>query len=161
MSATDAVRGKRAFVGGPFKALVDPTTSRMSDTEITRLERLIAYLESLGYEVYNAHKREAWGQTFLPPEECTRRDYEEIAASELFVAFPGSPPSPGTHVEIGWASALGKRMVLLLEDGATYAFLVEGLASVADVTLLRVPPGSDGVAQLAGVLEGGRPRATS
>lgn len=156
-----APRTRSAFLGGPFKALVDPATSRMSDAEITRLERLIAYLESLGYEVYNAHKREGWGRAFLPPEECTRRDFEEIAASDLFVAFPGSPPSPGTHVEIGWASALGKRMVLLLEDGAPYAFLVEGLPSVADVTLVRIPPGSDGVAQLAAVLEGDRPRATS
>lgn len=156
-----AATGKSAFLAGPFKALVDPATSRMSDVEITRLERLIAYLEGLGYDVHNAHRREAWGQSFLPPDECTRQDFDEIAASDLFVAFPGSPPSPGTHVEIGWASALGKRMVLLLEEGATYAFLVEGLPSVADVTLLRIPPGSDGVEHLAAVLEGERPRATS
>ncbi|HEX2051531.1 MAG TPA: nucleoside 2-deoxyribosyltransferase [Actinomycetota bacterium] len=133
----------------------------MSDAEIARLERLIAYLEGLGYEVHNAHRREAWGRSFLAPEECTRQDFDEIAACELFVAFPGAPPSPGTHVEIGWASALGKRMVLLLEEGATYAFLVEGLPSVANVTLLRIPPGSDGVEQLAAALESDRPRATS
>jgi hypothetical protein len=140
------------FLGGPFKASVDPATGTLRAAERTRLESVIARLESDGYEVHNAHRREGWGAAFLTPEECTRLDFEEISASDVFVAFPGAPASPGTHVEIGWASALGKPVVLLLEDGAEYAFLVRGLHTVADVVALPVGPDSDVAGLVAGAL---------
>ncbi|KOU52310.1 nucleoside 2-deoxyribosyltransferase [Streptomyces sp. WM6378] len=104
----------------------------------TRFEALIERLEAEGYHVYNAHRRESLGAKFLTPDECTRLDYDEISASTVFIAFPGHPASPGTHIEIGWASALGKPIVLLLEDEADYAFLVRGLHTIADVTYLTI-----------------------
>ncbi|PRW63541.1 nucleoside 2-deoxyribosyltransferase [Actinopolyspora mortivallis] len=111
----------------------------MRPFERNRYEALIRLLEQRGYVVHNAHKREGWGREFLQPRECTRLDYEQIRDCDLFVAFPGDPASPGTHVEIGWAAALGTPMVLLLEEGHTYAFLVRGLDAVADVTYVSVP----------------------
>ncbi|GAA3048094.1 nucleoside 2-deoxyribosyltransferase [Actinokineospora globicatena] len=130
------------FLGGPFKALVD-VDGVMRPAERARLEAIIAGLEAAGHKVYNAHRREKWGAEFLTPQECTRLDLDEITASDVFVAFPGSPASPGTHIEIGWASALGKPIVLLLEEGAEYAFLVRGLHTVAPVTYLTLTPGED------------------
>lgn len=123
-----------AFLAGPFKSLVDPRTSRMWPEDVRRFEALIGVLEDAGYRVHNAHRREAWGEQFLTPEACTEADYQEIAGCALFVALPGQPPSPGTHVEIGWASALGRPIVLLLEEDQEYAFLVRGLHVVADVS---------------------------
>ncbi|MFJ6674831.1 nucleoside 2-deoxyribosyltransferase [Actinosynnema sp. NPDC091369] len=143
---------RRIFLGGPFKASVDPATGTLRAAERTRLESVIARLERDGHEVHNAHRREGWGAAFLTPEECTRLDFEEISASDVFVAFPGAPASPGTHVEIGWASALGKPVVLLLEDGAEYAFLVRGLHTVADVVFVPVGPDSDVAELVAGAL---------
>lgn len=131
----------RVFLGGPFKALVDESGTMRAE-ERARYEALISGLEGAGCHVDNAHRRESWGAAFLSPEECTRRDFEEIAASDVVVAFPGSPPSPGTHVEIGWASALGKPLVLLLEqDTAAYAFLIQGLHTVAAVCIIEVAAG--------------------
>ncbi|WP_446038343.1 nucleoside 2-deoxyribosyltransferase [Streptomyces sp. SID1121] len=137
-TGTTPSRGTRSvFLGGPFKALVDADGTM--DTEArTRIEAVIDRLEKEGYEVHNAHRRESWGAKFLTPDECTRLDYDEISASTVFVAFPGSPASPGTHIEIGWASALRKPIVLLLEEDQDYAFLVRGLHTVADVTYLTV-----------------------
>jgi nucleoside 2-deoxyribosyltransferase len=63
----------------------------------------------------------------MAPEECTKIDFDEISACDRFVAYPGAIASPGTHVELGWASALGKDITLLLQDGVEYAFLVRGL----------------------------------
>lgn len=44
----------------------------------------------------------------MTPLQCTKIDFDEISTCDLFAAFPGSPASPGTHIEIGWASALKK-----------------------------------------------------
>ena len=146
------MRVRSVFLAGPFKALVDPATGAMREADRTRIESVIDRLERDGYEVRNAHRREAWGAQFLTPEECTRLDFEEISTCDVFVAFPGAPASPGTHVEIGWASALGKPTVLLEEAGATYAFLVRGLHTVADVEHVEVGPGADVAEQVVTAL---------
>jgi Nucleoside 2-deoxyribosyltransferase len=127
---------RKVFVGGPFKSVIDPGTGQMYVRERERIDALIRRLENDGWEVHNAHRREGWGSAFMSPEECTELDFREISRCDVFVAFPGHPASPGTHVEIGWASALGKPIVLLLEDGREYAFLVRGLHTVARVTYL-------------------------
>lgn len=124
------------FVGGPFYNLVDPKTGEMSEADQQKFTRLIDYFEQRGAKVYNAHRREAWGKEFLTAFECTKLDLEEISRSDLFIAYPGVPASAGTHVEIGWASALGKRMILLLEKDKKHAFLVTGLESIANVEFI-------------------------
>lgn len=143
---------RRAFLAGPFKGIVDPETGTVRAFERERYEAMISHLESRGYDVHNAHKRESWGASMMTPEECTQLDYEHIRDSDLFVAFPGAPPSPGTHIEIGWASALGKPMVLLLEEG-TYAFLIRGLHVVGNVTYVDMPASEIGLEPFATALE--------
>ncbi|UTR14032.1 DUF4406 domain-containing protein [Salipaludibacillus sp. LMS25] len=126
--------GKKIFLAAPFKSLVDKKTSVLEDDMKKRLIELITYLENSGYEVHNAHKRELWGKEFMTPEQCTKIDYEEIASCDIFIAFPGLPASPGTHIEIGWASALNKKIILLLLEGLeNYAYLVRGLHTVSHV----------------------------
>ncbi|ALK34578.1 nucleoside 2-deoxyribosyltransferase [Burkholderia plantarii] len=121
---------KRMFLGGPFKSLVDPATGTMSAEHINQFGRVIEHFEGRGWDVHCAHRREKWGREFMTPEQCTRIDYEQISQCDYFVAFPGAPASPGTHIELGWASALGKPIVLLLEAGRDYAYLVQGLHTV-------------------------------
>jgi nucleoside 2-deoxyribosyltransferase len=142
MTESPSVLSPSVFLAGPFKALVDDNGA-MRPEEKARFESLISAFEDDGYHVYNAHKRESWGKAYLRPEECTKLDYDEIAASTVFVAFPGAPASPGTHVEIGWASAMGKPILLLLQDEAEYAFLIRGLHTVGNVTYMTVRPGED------------------
>jgi nucleoside 2-deoxyribosyltransferase len=147
------VRSGRLFLAGPFKALVDKSTGEMQVAERNRFEKLIETFELNGFEVYNAHRREGWGANFLTPEECTRLDLEEISRSDVFVAFPGNPASPGTHIEIGWASALGKPIVLLLEDEKEYAFLVRGLYKVANVRYVTFAVGQDFAEEVLAAVE--------
>ncbi|MFJ4183881.1 nucleoside 2-deoxyribosyltransferase [Kitasatospora sp. NPDC089509] len=121
------------FLAGPFIQLLDPATGAMPDDARAPFDLLIKHFEAQGTAVHNAHRREAWGAELMRPEQCTGLDQDEIRKAELFVALPGSPASPGTHIEIGWASAFGKPIVLLLERGREYTFLVQGLHTVATV----------------------------
>lgn len=131
---------RKMFLAGPFKALVDADTHVMGDAAIDKYTSIIDFFETQGWDVHCAHRREHWCREFMEPSECTRIDYTEIAACDVFVAFPGAPASPGTHIEIGWASAWNKPIVLLLDEGAEYAFLVRGLSAVADVQMITIDP---------------------
>ena len=95
------------FVAAPFKQAIDPETSAFDTALRRQITNLIKFLSTAGYEVRSAHLHEAWGTMMVSPEECTRRDFEDINACEWLIAIPGSPASPGTCVELGWASALG------------------------------------------------------
>lgn len=127
---------KKVFLAGPFKGIVNPNTGVIDESEKQKILNLISFFEAKGFSVHNAHKREEWGRVYMSPEECTETDFNEIASCDLFVGFPGSPPSPGTHIEIGWASALQKPIILLLEEGREYACLVTGLHIIANVTVI-------------------------
>jgi nucleoside 2-deoxyribosyltransferase len=128
---------RTVFVAGPFFKLVDPVTGTMRQQDRERFELLIDYFEGSGCKVHNAHKREAWGAEFLEPEDFTKLDYDEIAASDVLVAVPGPPASLGTHIELGWASALGKPLVLLLEKGEDYALMVYGLRHITRTAVVE------------------------
>ncbi|AHI66610.1 nucleoside 2-deoxyribosyltransferase [Burkholderia thailandensis] len=124
---------KRMFLGGPFKSLVDKHTGVMPEDSINLFRRVIEHFEERGWDVHCAHRREHWGREFMTPAVCTKTDYEQISLCDYFVAFPGAPASPGTHIELGWASALGKPIVLLLEADKEYAYLVRGLDEITRI----------------------------
>lgn len=125
------------FVAGPFWTLVDKETGKVAGTARDHLEGVLRHYDDMGVRIYNAHRREAWGSAFLEPAEFTKLDFDEISACDIVVAFPGVPASPGTHIEIGWASAMDKPLVLLLEKDVEYAGLIEGLPSFRRCELVR------------------------
>jgi nucleoside 2-deoxyribosyltransferase len=138
----------KIFLAGPFKSIINPETNQVYSHHQSMIDNLIRFFEENGYEVHNAHKREGWGKKMMLPEECTKIDFEEISSCQYFVAFPGSPASPGTHIEIGWASALKKRVFLLLEKEKDYAFLIRGLYTIASVEMIYYKDESDYLKQI-------------
>ena len=69
---------KKVFLAAPFKSLVNSKTMSMDEEKKNEIVNLIEFLEKKGYSVHNAHKREAWGQEFMSPEQCTKIDYDVI-----------------------------------------------------------------------------------
>ncbi|WP_343761089.1 nucleoside 2-deoxyribosyltransferase [Clostridium oceanicum] len=125
---------KRVFLAAPFKGVIKKNGSIMKEEQKKIIENLILFLEERGWKVDNAHKREKWGANFMSPNQCTKLDYDAIKVCDLFIGFPGLPASPGTHIEIGWASAMGKKIILLLaEKKENYAYLIRGLHTVGNV----------------------------
>ena len=137
------------FIAAPFKASCDPQTGEIAEALKQRLIKLTTFFRQRGFSIHNAHEREGWGRHMMTPEECTFFDFRDIKSCEWFVALPGNPASPGTHVELGWASAFQKRIVVLLEMDKEYAFLVRGLYQVADVQYVYFKDDEDCLAKLA------------
>lgn len=125
---------KKIFLAAPFKGLINNDTSLLQSGTKRKITKLIHFFEKRGYVVHNANQREAMGKENMTPEKYAKIDYEEIKNCDIFVAFPGIPASPGTHIEIGWASAFKKKIVLILfENEEYYAYLLRGLHSILDV----------------------------
>lgn len=58
-----------------------------------------------------AIEREKWGKELMSGTECTKPNQDGLIASDIVIAFPDS--SYGVHMELGWASILKKRIIVL------------------------------------------------
>lgn len=137
------------FVGGPFKGLIDAATGILDATFQHRFQRVIDYFTGQGWVVRNAHQQEGWGEAMVADTVCTARDFRWMRECDLFVAFPGDPASPGTHIEIGWASGSGTPMLLVLEPDGRHAALVTGLYAVSPVVYVTYDGGPEFLTALA------------
>ena len=117
------------MVIAPFSAWMDWEKNEMFPEKRQLLENVIGTLENHGYEVLSAHRREKWGKEWWPADECTKLDYKWVEKSDLVVALPGDPASGGTHIELGWRTAHGRNLAVLLENDGKYSPLVHGLGA--------------------------------
>jgi hypothetical protein len=128
----------KVFLAAPFSNKVHPLTGVFEDRELEEtITALVQAITSMGHVVESPHIRDVWGQKLRSPADCTRLSYTLIGECDILIALPGDPPSGGVHLEIGWASALRKKIVLILKYGQSYSPLVEGLQSIADVSVVR------------------------
>ncbi len=135
----------RAFIACPISDLIDVRTRRL----VPEYERFVRGMRRVVTEVFEncflALDRESWGESLMEAHSCAPLDFEEMKAADLVVAYPGN--SCGVSVELGWASAYGKPIVLLLERSRRYSPLIEGLPSLAgaDVHVIYLTSHSDDV----------------
>lgn len=121
------------FMAFPFSDHIDKETGRVREDYVCFLSDVREKLIENGHEVFLSHFREEWGKQLMTPEECTKADLIEMYKSDLVIAFPGCPLSGGVHVEMGWASAFGKKVNMFIRKGASYSPLIVGLHTVTDV----------------------------
>lgn len=123
------------FVAFPFSQLINEKTGLVRNDYIEFLDKIRNRILEEGNEVFLAHYRENWGKDLMGPMECTPDDYRQMQGTDLVLAFPGSPISGGVHIELGWASALGKKIVLFLKDKAEYSPLVFGISTICEAEI--------------------------
>jgi hypothetical protein len=135
------------FVGGPIQNLL---VHDNSSAVVASHRDVIEQLTLAGFEVLSAHETERYGDisTDFTPQQVTQRDYSWAKACDVYVAVlpldPDGVPyrTDGTHVEIGWATALGRRTILIVSDNASrpYSHLIWGLihSGIAEVITSRI-----------------------
>ena len=128
------------MVGGPIQYA-------FSDKEFHKdLEKVISGIIEefikLDFKVFSAHMVEDFGRNGeYSPHSVTTRDYEWLQQCDAFIAVlpvrENDEPlrSDGTHIEIGWASALSKPIVLVTQIPLSNKFchLVKGLGGIATI----------------------------
>ncbi|MEV6115159.1 hypothetical protein AB0L59_22225 [Streptomyces sp. NPDC052109] len=128
--------GLRVFLAAPFVQFIDPADGVVRPQWRQRLSALREALLDAGHAVFNAHHNEGWGEWGLPPQECVPSDFRAMQCADLVLAYPGTPPSTGVALELGWASALRKPVALLLDPGTAYSPMISALGEVSPVLQL-------------------------
>ncbi|RHU42080.1 nucleoside 2-deoxyribosyltransferase [Clostridium sp. TF11-13AC] len=123
---------KKIFIGCPITKYIDNNT--FTD-EIFRcfMKEMYDLCTHYADEVFLALKREQYGKNLMT-DTCTELDYNEMKTADIIVAIPED--SKGTAVELGWASAMKKKIVLILNKGKRYTPLISGLEDITDTLII-------------------------
>ncbi|SAI46987.1 Nucleoside 2-deoxyribosyltransferase [Bordetella ansorpii] len=155
------LKGLTIFVGGPIQHALK---ARALDEGLKgHLATAISLLEAYGAQVLSAHRAEKFGADthLFTPDEVSRRDRAWMEQCDIFVAVLPMHPldgtllrTDGTHIELGWASALRRPIVLVtaMPIDASASHLLKGLATVAQVEHVAIDAFEREPAVLAQVL---------
>ena len=148
-------RPLKIFLGGPIQYLRAYGNSAI----VAASQRdIFEALTAVGFEVLSAHEVERYGDISadFSPEQVTVRDFAWAEECDVYVALlpldPNRAPyrTDGTHVEIGWVTAMGKRAVVLLSESAIqpYSHLVRGLIQSGRVEMVPIEKWRDALIPL-------------
>ncbi len=138
----------KIFLSGPLTQYVQAKDPSEMDGFRAQWSRISEALERNGHEVFSAHKREAWGADLDTPESALKADIAGLLTSELVIAYIGDPPSPGVQMELGYAIAGHKRLLVFIDYGQTEPYLVRGLSSIPNSEVVDI----DGLSDIKSVL---------
>jgi nucleoside 2-deoxyribosyltransferase len=120
---------KIAFIAAPFSTRFNPSNG-IYDSDLRRtLETIISVLRLKGYLVRSSHIREHWGNKIMHPSEFVPLDYKSIKESDILLAYIDDC-STGLYIELGWASSLGKNILILLKADIQYSPMLRGLHNI-------------------------------
>jgi S-adenosylmethionine decarboxylase proenzyme len=121
---------KRIFLAAPFTKYIKK--NGFDNSAYVQITSIISLLRELGYSVFSAHEREAFGDKLMTPEICTKLDFKEMNQCDLVVAMIDES-SYGVSLELGWASALHKPIILFQKEGQQFSSpLIEGIGVITD-----------------------------
>lgn len=116
----------KIFIACPFIKYVNGT-SFTNESYKRFTEDLYELCLQMTPNVFLALKREEYGAKVLESYSC-KMDLDELLDSDLVIAVPDD--SMGVAVELGWASASNKTIVLLLEKQQAYSALVKNIITI-------------------------------
>lgn len=119
------------FLASPFSQFCDEKTDTIIENRWF-FEDIIKEFKKRGYKYFCSQERENWGEKYTSPNESILADIKGIKECNLFVAIPGNPISGGVHIEIGWASAHKKKIILFLDKKVEYSPMILGLPEISD-----------------------------
>ncbi|MEU2872229.1 hypothetical protein ABZ769_23970 [Streptomyces olivoreticuli] len=139
----DALSGVTVFIGGPIQHALVP--GGMAAPIRDSVRQTIDRVRRAGGTVLSAHVAERFGAdtASFTPEQVSVRDYGWMRECDVFV--PVLPVlngtllrTDGTHIELGWASALGRPIVGITDQPfpESASHLLKGLSEIAEATFL-------------------------
>jgi nucleoside 2-deoxyribosyltransferase len=139
------MKQKTVLVGGPIQYALNENGSFDKRLK-SQIDFVLNTLANSNHRIFSAHKEEQFGKIDMIGKSALicKRDFNWMKQCDVFVCIlpvmeNGVPyRSDGTCIELGWASALGKKTIILKNMSDGYSHLITGLSALSDVTYLNM-----------------------
>ena len=130
----------KAYISAPYTTKSVQSSKNYGEIKDTAyinfLDSIEAVIRSLGIQTFLPHRDlHKWGNGNLSPEEVGRKSLEELKKADLLVAYPEQ--SVGVNIELGWASAFNKKILILINETSRISVMHSGLKGVTDSNIIR------------------------
>ena len=131
----------KVYIAAPFGSMATSIPHRIygeiTDSEyISFLETIEEVAKERGLETHLPHRdTNQWGKSYHTPKYITKMNWNAVQSSDLLIVYPQR--SRGVHVEIGWGSATGKDLIILLNENEESSDVVEGLSALTNIMTIR------------------------
>jgi nucleoside 2-deoxyribosyltransferase len=89
-----------------------------------KLEKILSSLEKAGHKTFNLFRDMNWKVKELPPGKAISLAFEKIKKCDaILVLLDDRKETQGIYLEIGFAKALGKKIILLIFDRLSFPTL--------------------------------------
>lgn len=100
------------------------------------LETIEATVRSSGFEPFLPHKDlHRWGDVYIDPKEIGKKSLEILTSSDIVIAYPER--SIGVNIELGWASLLKKKIIILVNERDEISLMHFGLNGITNSEIIK------------------------
>lgn len=140
------------FLGGPIQYAIN--IEQQFNSELKELIlTIINYLSDNGVTVFSAHIEEDFGASTekISNNVIGKRDFEWMVQCDKYIAILPSDlegnlmRSDGTHIELGWASALNKKIYIICSKSTQdqMSKVLQGLNAISSVEYIDIQDSND------------------
>jgi hypothetical protein len=125
------------FVAARFTTAIE---NGIFDSDLRKkIEIIHEVIRSLGVKLYSSHHIEKFGDNLSYYDSAVKRDISQISRCDIFVALLEDKLSAGVCTELGWASFLGKKIILIIPDNfdITRVPMIKGLTTITYCEIVR------------------------
>jgi len=134
---------KRIFVGCSYSSKVNYDTGEVFPEFKDRLESQLETLEGMGYEVFNALRADNYKINDPDPAEAFFLDIKELKKADVLLALVNEQVSAGLQVEIGYALAIEKEVIIAHEEEAELAWFNQAIIKAGQAKEVILPIAKD------------------
>ena len=119
------------FVAARFTTALN--SNSFDDKLKVKIEAIHDIVHGLNIVLFSSHISENYGNNIISPHDFVYRDISEISQCDIFIALLDDGFSTGVFIELGWASFLGKKIIIFIPTNFAIekAPMIKGLSSLA------------------------------
>ena len=131
----------KAYIAAPYTSKSTITSNahhgRITDASyINFLDSIESVVREQGFQTFLPHRDvHNWGTANLDELEIGKKSMEEVKNSDLLIAYPEQ--SVGVNIELGWASAFNKKILILVNENDRVSIMHLGLNGVTNSKIIR------------------------
>ena len=133
---------KKAYIAAPFteksvNTKKTHTYGKIEDISYRNfLDAIESVLKEFGFETFLPHRDiHKWGSVYIEPNLVTKQSLDALKQSDILVTCPEK--SAGANIELGWASALGKNIVIFIHEKEHPSLMQVGLEGITNAKIIR------------------------
>jgi nucleoside 2-deoxyribosyltransferase len=100
------------------------------------LDVIESIIKEFGFQTFLPHRDiHKWGSVYIEPNVVAKKSLEALSSCDILITYPEK--SAGANIELGWASAFNKKIILIVQEKESPSLMQLGLDGLTNTNVIR------------------------